>query len=114
MSARSVSSSGSKRPSIARLWHGAVPAAKGDAYAAYLRRTGVTECRATPGNRGVQVLRRTVGDETHFLFISFWESLDAIRAFAGDDIDQARYYPEDRKYLLALEPTVSHYEVLER
>ncbi len=40
--------------------------------------------------------------------------MDAIRAFAGDDIDQARYYAEDRKYLLALEPTVSHYEVLER
>src|SRR5256885_16582682 len=70
MNARSRSSTGSKRPLIARLWHGAVPATKGDDYAAYLRRTGVTECRATPGNHGVEVLRRTVGDETHFLFIS--------------------------------------------
>src|SRR2546422_4939119 len=51
LSARSASSTGSRRPLIARLWHGAVPAAKGDDYAAYLRRTGVTECRATPGNR---------------------------------------------------------------
>src|SRR5256886_12932371 len=79
MSARSASSTGSKRPLIARLWHGTVPAAKGHDYAAYLRRTGVTECRATPGNHGVEVLRRTVGDETHFLFISFWDSMDAIR-----------------------------------
>src|SRR2546422_7042301 len=65
MSARSASSTGSRRPLIARLWHGAVPAAKGDDYAAYLRRTGVTECRATPGNRGVEVLRRTVRSEEH-------------------------------------------------
>jgi heme-degrading monooxygenase HmoA len=114
MSARSASSTGSKRPLIARLWHGAVPAAKGDAYAAYLRRTGVTECRATPGNRGVEVLRRTAGGETHFLFISFWDSMDAIRTFAGDDVERAHYYPEDRDYLLELEPTVTHFEVLEQ
>ena len=113
MSARSASSRGSKGPLIARLWHGAVPAAKGDAYAAYLRQTGVPECRATPGNRGVEVLRQTSGGETHFLFISFWDSLDAIRHFAGDDVERARYYPEDRKYLLELEPNVTHYEVLE-
>jgi len=98
---------------IARLWHGAVPAAKGDRYAAYLRQTGVTDCRATPGNHGVQVLRRRVGAESHFLFISFWDSMEAIRAFAGDDVERARYYPEDREYLLQLEPRVAHYEVLE-
>jgi len=114
MSARSASSTGSRRPLIARLWHGAVPTAKGDAYAAYLRRTGVTECRATPGNRGVEVLRRTAGEETHFLFISFWDSMDAIQIFAGDDVERAHYYPEDRDYLLELEPNVAHYEVLEQ
>jgi heme-degrading monooxygenase HmoA len=99
---------------IARVWHGAVPAAKGDAYAAYLEQTGAAECRATAGNRGVQVLRRTAGGETHFMFISFWESRDAIRRFAGDDIERAHYYPEDRQYLLELEPTVTHYDVLEQ
>ena len=114
MSARSASSTGSERRRIARLWHGAVPAAKGDAYAAYLRRTGMAECRATPGNVGVEILRRTVGGETHFLFISFWESLDAIRTFAGDDVERAHYYPDDREYLVELEPTVTHYDVLER
>src|SRR6184192_4524284 len=104
MSARSASSSGSERRMIARLWHGAVPDAKGEAYAAYLRRTGMAECRATPGNLGVEVLRRSTRGETHFLFISCWELLDAIRPFAGDDA----------AYLLELEPTVIHYEVLER
>src|SRR5229473_8136489 len=81
------------RPLVARMWHGVVPTERADAYTAYLRRTGVKDCRATPGNRGVHVLRRTVGGTTHFLFISFWASLDAIRGFAGEDIERARYYP---------------------
>jgi heme-degrading monooxygenase HmoA len=98
---------------VARVWHGAVPATKADAYTAYLRATGVRDCRATPGNRGVLVLRRAAGAETHFQFGSLWESLDAIRRFAGDEVARARYYPEDRDYLLALEPTVTHYEVVE-
>lgn len=114
MNGPSASSTVSKRPLIARYWHGAVPAAKGEAYALYLRRTGVQECRATPGNRGVEVLRRTVGGETHFVFISYWDSMDAIRTFAGDDVERAHYYPEDRDYLVELEPTVAHYEVLEQ
>jgi heme-degrading monooxygenase HmoA len=114
MSARSKSSSASDARLVARLWHGVVPAAEGDAYAAYLRQTGVKDCRATPGNRGVQVLRRTDGDDTHFLFISFWDSVDAIRAFAGDELERARYYPEDHVYLRELEPRVTHYEVLAR
>jgi heme-degrading monooxygenase HmoA len=74
----------------------------------------MAECRATPGNVGVEILRRTVGGETHFLFISFWESVDAIRTFAGDDVERAHYYPDDREYLVELEPTVTHYDVLER
>lgn len=113
MSAPSPSSTESDRRLIARLWHGATPASHGDRYAAYLEQTGVKDCRATPGNRGVQVLRRNAGGATHFLFISFWDSLDAIRAFAGEHVELARYYPEDRKYLLELEPRVAHYEVLD-
>jgi hypothetical protein len=50
--------------------------------------------------------------EAHFLFFSLWDSWEAIRAFAGEDVDRARYYPEDAEYLLELEPTVTHYEVL--
>jgi heme-degrading monooxygenase HmoA len=96
---------------IARLWHGAVPEAKADAYLEYLERTGIPDYRATPGNRGVQVLRRTEDGRTHFLLLTLWESWDAIRAFAGDDVERARYYPEDEAFLLELEPRVTHYEV---
>src|SRR5881409_1668614 len=114
MSPRSKTSKGPDGAPTARLWHGATPAARADDYAAYLRKTGVKDCRATPGNRGVQVLRRTIGDQAHFLFISFWDSMDSIRGFAGADVERAHYYPEDATYLLELEPTVSHSEVLER
>ena len=96
---------------IARTWHGAVPVSKADAYHAYLLRTGVPDYEATPGNRGVYVLRRAEGDVAHFLLLTLWDSFDAIRAFAGDDVDRARYYPEDADFLLDLEPTVTHYEV---
>lgn len=98
---------------IARVWRGRTPAAKADAYYEILQRTGIKEYRATAGNQGVRVLRRTDGDEAEFVLISFWDSYEAIRRFAGDDIEQAYYYPEDKDFLLAFEPTVTHYEVLE-
>ena len=97
---------------IARTWHGRVPAAKADLYHAYLLRTGLPDYAATPGNRGVLVFRRTEGDVTHFVLTTLWDSLEAIRGFAGDDVEQARYYPEDDEYLLEREPFVTHYEVL--
>ncbi|NIM49045.1 MAG: hypothetical protein GTO22_07270, partial [Gemmatimonadales bacterium] len=78
----------------------------------YLLETGVRDYRDLPGNKGVYVLRRVTGDRAHFVLLSLWDSLDAINAFAGHDAERARYYPEDREYLLELEPTVKHYEVL--
>ena len=97
---------------IGRIWHGITKAADADDYLEYLRRTGVRDYRATPGNRGVYVLRRLEGGRSHFLLISLWESNDAIRRFAGDDVEQAKYYPEDERFLLSLEPHVEHYEIL--
>lgn len=110
MNAPSQSSTGSKL--IARVWHGATDAARADEYTEYLERTGARECRATPGNRGVFVLRRIKHERAEFTFISLWESLDAIRRFAGDDYEKAHYYPEDRDFLIELEPFVEHYDVL--
>ena len=97
---------------IARVWRGAVRAGRGDAYAAYLDATGVRDIRATPGNQGVLVLRRDAPAQTEFTFISLLDSMDAIRHFAGDDVERARYYPEDREFLLHLEPTVTHHSVV--
>ena len=97
---------------IARIWHGITPESKAAAYLDYLNATGVPDYRATPGNRGVYVLCRTEKDAAHFLLISLWDSLNAIRRFAGADVETARYYPEDDKFLLEREPNVTHYEVL--
>lgn len=97
---------------IARIWHGVTAADKSDEYLEYLNRTGVPDYQATEGNQGVYVLRRTEGDKAHFLLLSLWQSRDAIVKFAGPDMEKARYYPEDKEYLLEFEPTVTHYEVL--
>jgi heme-degrading monooxygenase HmoA len=113
MNAPSRSSTGSKRL-IARIWHGVTAAERADEYAAYLGETGVRECRATPGNRGVYVLQRIHNGRAEFTFVSIWESFEAIRRFAGEDYEKARYYPEDREFLLELEPFVEHYDIVAR
>jgi heme-degrading monooxygenase HmoA len=96
---------------IARLWTGAVRQADADAYAEYIRGTGLEEYTHTPGNRGAWMLRRDEGDRTEFITLSLWDSEDAIRAFAGDDIEAAVYYPEDDRYLVERGPQVRHYVV---
>jgi heme-degrading monooxygenase HmoA len=97
---------------IARTWHGVTDRSRADEYADYLKQTGVRDYQETEGNRGVFVLRRIEQDRAHFLLLTLWESEEAIKRFAGDDIERARYYPEDEQFLLELEPTVTHYEVL--
>ena len=97
---------------VARVWSGLTPEAKAPEYQRYLEQTGVKDCLATDGSRGVLVLRRTASEKkAEFLFISFWESLDCIRRFAGTNIDKAVYYPEDREFLLTMDPNVIHYEI---
>ncbi len=96
---------------IARLWHGITPKEKTEAYLQLLNRTGVPDLRATPGNRGVYVMHHIEGELTHFILISLWDSEEAIRRFAGEDVTRARYYPEDHDFLLELEPIVTHYQV---
>lgn len=80
---------------IARMWHGRTDAAKTDAYLDFLNRRAVPDYRATEGNQGVYILRRIEGAAAHFLIVTLWESREAIRRFAGNDIERAKYYPED-------------------
>jgi len=100
---------------IARVWKGIVPLEKAEAYGSWLRDSefGLSHYRATPGNLGAWLLRRVEGDRAHFLLLSTWESLEAIRAYAGPDIAAARYFPFDRECLIEPDPLVIHYEVLE-
>jgi heme-degrading monooxygenase HmoA len=96
---------------IARAWHGVTDGKKSDQYLQYLNMTGIPEYRATPGNQGVVVLRKLKAGKAHFLLFSFWDTVDAIKKFAGDDVEKAKYYPGDKDFLLELEPTVEHYEL---
>lgn len=96
---------------IARIWHGRTPVSKAEAYVEYLKVSGVRELQETRGNRGVFLLRKVGPVEADFLVISLWDSTDAIRAFAGADFEKARYFEEDRTFLLEFEPKVAHYEV---
>lgn len=97
---------------IARLWVGSTPARYADEYASYVARTGARALAATPGNRGVLVLRRIEGGHVRFAVLSLWGSVDDVRGFAGEDVERAVYYPEDRRYLDDLPPLVRHYEVV--
>jgi heme-degrading monooxygenase HmoA len=96
---------------IARLWHGRTKASDAENYLQYLQASGIPDYRKTAGNRGAYVFRRIEGDVAHFITLSFWDSRESIEAFAGKDIEIARYYPEDKQFLLEFEPHVVHYEL---
>ena len=98
---------------IARMWRGSTRAEDAHAYAEYMGGSGGQSLADTPGNRGVYMLRRIVGDSAEFVMLSLWESEEAIHAFAGDDISVAVFFPDDDRYLTERELTVSHYEVVE-
>ena len=99
---------------IARIWRGITLKEKADDYLAYLHETGLRDYANTAGNRGVTVLRRVQGDHCEIMLISLWDSMDAVRAFAGENPDKSVYYPEDDQYLLQMEPLVRHYEIAEQ
>ena len=97
---------------VARIWRGVIRTEDRDAYAAYLAETGIKEYRQTPGNQGAYILTRDLGDgRTEIPPSASGRRLDSIRAFAGDDISLAVFYPEDDRYLLERDLTVTHYEV---
>ena len=83
-----------------------------DAYVEYIINTGMAEYRATPGNQGAWMLRRDDGDRSEIVTFSLWDSRDSIRAFAGEDIDQAVFYPEDDRFLIERDLAVRHYDVV--
>jgi heme-degrading monooxygenase HmoA len=99
---------------IARTWRGTTRAEDAQTYVEYLNRTGFREFRETPGNLGALALRRVADGRAVFLIISLWESEDAIRRFAGDDVERAVFYPEDDRFLIERGERVEHYEVVHR
>jgi heme-degrading monooxygenase HmoA len=94
---------------IARIWRGAVRNDDGDAYARYMRDTGVAGYAATLGNLGVWMLRRDVGANTEFVMFTLWESLEAVKRFAGEDYETAVFYPEDDRFPVKRDVRSKHY-----
>lgn len=97
---------------IARTWRGWTRAEDAERYLEYLHQTGLAAYQATPGNRGVTALRRIEDGRAEFLLVTLWDSMEAVRGFAGADPDRAVFYPEDDRFLVARDEHVTHYEVI--
>jgi len=102
------------KPVIARVWHGKTPREKADEYEKYLA-GAITKFPSIRGNLGYQLMRIDGGPDgeqyTEFQVISYWESLDSIRAYAGDDLRRTHDLPRDREFLVGMEPYVRNYEL---
>lgn len=102
-------------PSILRRWSSRIRTADREAYVRYIAQTGIRDYAATPGNLGCEMLARDLGDgSTEVTTLSWWPSMDAIRAFAGAEVAKARYYPEDDHFLLERPDQVEHHRIVAR
>src|ERR687889_347271 len=98
---------------VARTWWGATRVEDAERYHEYLRRTGLSEYARIPGHRRTLTLRRIAQERAEFLIVTLWDSMDAVRRFAGDEPERAVFYPEDDRFLVARDDHVTHYEVVD-
>jgi len=96
---------------IVRLWHGKVPIEKANEYEKFLIERAVPEYGSVEGLLKLYFTRRDEGNVVHFLLITVWDSIEAIKRFAGENPELAKYYPEDDEFLLEKEKYVQHYRV---
>ncbi|HEC11488.1 MAG TPA: antibiotic biosynthesis monooxygenase [Acidimicrobiales bacterium] len=96
---------------IARIWRGEVPLDRSEEYLTRMREVALPDYRSTEGNRGAYVLHREHEDRAEFLMLTFWESLESIKAFAGDDVEVAKYYDFDAEVLLEMVPNADHFDL---
>jgi len=99
---------------IVRSWAGRTRAGDLERYVEYVRSTGLDAFAATPGNLGFEVHGRRDGETAEVVVVSYWASMDAVRAFAGDEPERAVFYPEDDHFLVDRDLDVRHRDVLER
>lgn len=95
---------------IARVWRGATLGEDADAYAAYIEASAMKPARELPGVRGTLILRRLHAGYAEFQTILLFDSMDDVEAFAGDDLDEAVFFPEDDRYLVERDLEVAHFE----
>ena len=96
---------------IARLWHGWTSRENAEAYEARLRGEILPGIHRVAGYRGAHLLRRDREDEVEFVTLTLFDSLDAVRAFAGEDFEMAVVPQEARKLLARFDQRSMHYEV---
>ncbi len=96
---------------IARIWRGRTRAEDYEAYTQFLKRRAIPDYAGTEGFIKYIFLRQLKDGEGHFVLITFWQDVESIQKFAGEDYERAKYYPEDQDYLLEFEEKVEHYEV---
>jgi antibiotic biosynthesis monooxygenase (ABM) superfamily enzyme len=98
---------------IARMWRGwARTVENADAYEAFLRDTFLPAATKIDGYRGAQVLRRPAGDEIEFVTVTRFDSLEAIKAFAGEDAEKAHVAPRARELLAHWDERAVHFEIV--
>jgi heme-degrading monooxygenase HmoA len=97
---------------IARLWHGWARGANADRYEALLRAEILPGIHRIEGFLGAYLLRRDADEEIEFVTVTLWQSLDAVRAFAGEDYEAAVVPPEARALLSRFDERSTHYETL--
>ena len=98
---------------LGRVWHGWTTPANADAYESLLKSeifTGI-QSRQIAGYKGIHLFRRNVGDEVEFVTVMWFDSLDAVRTFAGEDYEVAVVPPKAKKLLSRFDPRSQHYEV---
>ena len=98
---------------IIREWRGRATAPRAEAYPEHFRTAVLPELRGVPGFAGAQLARRRVGEAVEFLVLTRWETMEAIRAFAGADIERAVVEPGAVAALIEFDARVRHYEVIE-
>ena len=97
---------------IARIWHGWTAPENADLYEALLRKHVLPGIHRVKGYQGAYLLRRPAETEVEFVTITLFDSLDAVRAFAGPDYEQAVVPPDARKLLARFDERSVHYETL--
>ena len=98
---------------IVRVWRGRTSEEKADGYERFLKETAYPDYGSVRGNRGWMLLRRPASDAIQFMFVSFWDSMDALVDYTGGDPQRPKYYAEDKAALLELPQEVEHYEVVD-
>ena len=96
---------------IMRLWHGEVAADKADEYEKFMIERAVPDYSSVAGLLNLSFQRKDEADKSHFLLVTIWDNLDSIKQFAGDDVELAKYYPEDDGFLLSKEKYTTMYDI---